>query len=401
VTDTAATPTELVLVRYSEIFLKGNNRSFFEQRLVDNARRAVAGLPGARIERSHARLYAWPGEGGLPKLVRALERLFGVASLSPARVVPRDLDAIRAAAVAEMRAEVARLGRNPTFKVESRRADKRFPLGSMEVSREVGASIVGELGLPVDVHTPERTVGVEIGWEHAFVFVETVAGPGGLPVGVTGRVELLLSGGIDSPVAGWLLCKRGCTIGATYFHSFPYTGEKTQDKVTRLAGLLAAWQLADVRLKVVPFTDAQKQLRDQSGDGRLAVVLYRRMMMRVAERVARAAGAKALATGEALAQVASQTLENLAVIGAATTLPVLRPCLAHDKQETIAIARRIGTYDTSIEPYDDCCSLFVPEHPETRAKLAAVEAIEAKLNVDAIADDCVARASDVVVRPQR
>jgi thiamine biosynthesis protein ThiI len=398
-TSPPTTATELVLIRYGEIFLKGDNRSFFEHKLVDNARRAVARLPGARIERTHGRLLAWPGEGGAARLVRALERVFGVASLSPAKVVARDVDAIAAVAVAEMRAEVARLGRNPTFKVETRRADKRFPVGSMEVSRLVGAAVVGALGLPVDVHAPERTIGVEIGWEHAFVFVETVAGPGGLPVGVTGRVELLLSGGIDSPVAGWLMCKRGCTLGATYFHSFPYTGEKTQDKVARLAALLASWQLADLRLKVVPFTDAQKRLRDASGDGRLAVVLYRRMMMRVAERIARASGAQALATGEALAQVASQTLENLAVIGAATTLPVLRPCLAHDKQETIALARRIGTYETSIEPYDDCCSLFVPEHPQTRAKLEAVEAIEATLDVAGIADECAARATDIVTKP--
>jgi thiamine biosynthesis protein ThiI len=395
-----AVASELVLVRYGELFLKGDNRSFFEQRLINNARRAIGKIQGARIERTHGRLLAFPGEGGTGRLVRALERVFGIHSLSPAKLVARDVDAICAVAVSEMTAELARLGggKKPTFKVETRRADKRFPVGSMEVSRVVGAAIVGALGLPVDVHHPERTVGVEIGWEQAFVYAETVAGPGGLPAGVTGPVELLLSGGIDSPVAGWMLCKRGCTLGATYFHSFPYTGEKTQDKVARLAAQLAAWQQADVRLKVVPFTDAQKRLRDANADGKLAVVLYRRMMMRIAERIARASGAKALATGEALAQVASQTLENLAVIGAATTLPILRPCLGHDKQETITIARRIGTYETSIEPYDDCCSLFVPEHPATRASAEVVAAIEATLDVEAIADDCAARATTIEAR---
>jgi tRNA uracil 4-sulfurtransferase len=385
---------EVVLVRWAEIFLKGDNRGFFERALVDNARRAVEKLQGARIERTHGRLLAWPGEAGAARVVRALARVFGVANLSPARVVARDLEAISAVAVELARAEAPRHA-TPSFKVESRRADKRFPMNSMDLSRAVGSAIVGALALPVDVHTPAFTVGVEIGYEHAFVFCEIVAGPGGLPTGVTGRVELLLSGGIDSPVAGWMLLKRGCTLGATYFHSFPYTGEKTQDKVARLASLLADWQQAPVRLAVVPFTDAQKQLRDAAGDGRLAVVLYRRMMMRIAERIARKAGAKALATGEALAQVASQTLENLGVIGAATEMPILRPCLGHDKQETIGIARRIGTYETSIEPYDDCCSLFVPEHPETRAKLGAVVAMERRLDVVALADDCAARVTEV------
>jgi thiamine biosynthesis protein ThiI len=389
---------EIVLVRWGEIFLKGQNRSWFERQLVDNARRAVAGIAGARIERTHGRLIAWPGEGGARRLARALERVFGISSVSPALVVPRELDAITQAALERARMEIGT--RQPTFKVETRRADKRWQPASPEVSRLVGGAVHEQLGLPVDVHEPELTIGIEIGLENAFIYAGATPGPGGLPVGVSGRVELMLSGGIDSPVAGWLMMKRGCQLGATYFHSFPYTGEKTQDKVQRLAQLLAAWQLGDVRLAVVPFTDAQKKLRDADADGRLAVVLYRRMMVRVAERIARAAGAKALATGEALAQVASQTLENMAVIdAAATAMPILRPCLAHDKQETVAIARRIGTYETSIEPYDDCCSLFTPEHPETRARLGDVAAIEARLDVAALADDCVARVSTVICRP--
>jgi thiamine biosynthesis protein ThiI len=384
----------VVLLRYGEIFLKGQNRGFFERKLASNARKAIARIPGARIERMHGRVLAWPPEAGEgadgKKTVRALERVFGVTSLSPARIVARELDAIAAAAIEGARAEAARIGGSPTFKVESRRADKRFLPTSPELSKRVGASIVAALGLPVDVHAPRFTVGIEIGYENAFVFAESLPGPGGLPVGVTGRVELLLSGGIDSPVAGWLMLKRGCELGATYFHSFPYTGEKSKDKVVALARKLAAWQLADVTLKVVPFTDAQKALRDASGDGRLAVVLYRRMMLRIAERVARAEKARALVTGEALAQVASQTLENLSVIGDATRVPILRPCLGHDKQETIAIARRIDTYETSILPYDDCCSLFVPDHPSTHARLEDVQACEARLDVDAIADACAA-----------
>jgi len=326
----------------------------------------------------------------MARTVRALGQVFGITSLSPVRVVARELDAITQAAVEVTRAEAARRGGTPSFKVESRRSDKRFQPASPEVSRHVGAAIVEALGLPVDLHTPAFRVGVEVGFESAFVFAEQLPGPGGLPSGVSGRVELLLSGGIDSPVAGWLMQKRGCRVGATYFHSAPYTGDQTRDKVATLARRLASWQQADVPLRVVPFTAAQKALRDADPSGRLAVVLYRRMMMRVASQLARDTGALALVTGEALGQVASQTLENLTVIGEAASLPVLRPCLGHDKQETIALARRIGTYDTSILPYDDCCSLFVPDHPQTRARPPAVHEAEARVDLVALAAACVA-----------
>jgi thiamine biosynthesis protein ThiI len=392
-------PAEVVLLRYSEIFLKGGNRKLFERQLLRNAQRALAPLAGARVERTHGRLLAWPGPGERERALRALERVFGLVSLSPARVTRRALDAISEAAVAEARAEVARRGGAPSFKVETRRADKRFTPQSPEVSRLVGAAIVSALGLPVDVHRPSLRVGVEVGYEHAFVYSHTRPGPGGLPVGVTGRVELLLSGGIDSPVAGWLALKRGCQLDATYFHSPPYTGGQAVEKVTELARRLAAWQQGDVRLSIVGFTDAQKRLRDASGDGRLAVVLYRRMMLRVAERRARAHGAKGLITGEALGQVASQTLDNLGVIGEAASLPVLRPCLMHDKADTIELARRIGTYETSILPYDDCCALFVPQHPETRARLETVHRLEARLDVEGLIASCLQQVEERVVSP--
>ena len=387
------------MIRFGEIFLKGENRPFFERMLLQNAQRAVGRIAGARVEKIHGRLLAFPGEGGMAPMLAALSRLFGASSLSPAKVMERDVATISAAAVELTRAEVERLGRKPRFKIEARRADKRFVANSMELGRIAGGAVVQALGLPVDVHNPELTIGVEVGWDQAFVYAGVIPAPGGLPAGVTGRVELLLSGGIDSPVAGWMMMKRGCILNATYFHSFPYTGEKTQDKVTRLAKLLANWQLSDIRLKIVPFTNAQKALREANPDGKMAVVLYRRMMMRVAERIARNADAKALATGEALAQVASQTLENIGVIGAASSLPVLRPCLGHDKQETIAIARRIGTFETSIEPYDDCCSLFVPEHPQTKSRLDIAEKIESSIDVRAIAHDCYSRATEIIVSP--
>ncbi len=381
---------EAVLIRTGEIFLKGGNRSFFESRLIANVRHVMRGLPGARLEKLHHRLLCWPGESGAARAVRALEQVFGIVSLSPARVIEREIDPITAAAVEVARAAAQRMGGKPSFKVESRRADKRFQPSSPDLSRHVGSAIVAALGLPVDVHTPRLTIGVEVGFEHAFVFGEDVPGPGGLPAGVSGTVELLLSGGIDSPVAGWLMQKRGCRLNASYFHSFPYTGDNTKEKVATLARKLASFQQADLTLRVVPFTAAQKALREADPDGRLAVVLYRRMMMRVASRLARNAHAPALVTGEALAQVASQTLENMTLIGEAATLPVLRPCIGHDKQETIAIARRIGTFETSTLPYDDCCSLFVPEHPETRARPGPVQAAESRVDLEALITACVA-----------
>ena len=383
---------DAILVRWGEIFLKGGNRGFFERRLVDETKRAVGAF--ARVERLHGRLLVWPREGEAPKTLARLQRVFGVASLSAVRVVGKNLAALTAAAVEEARAHVDSVGGKPSFKVETRRADKRFQPASPEVSRLVGAAIVEALALPVDVHAPSFTVGIEVGFEHAYAWARTVPGPGGLPIGASGKVDLLLSGGIDSPVAGWMAMKRGCHVAATYFHSFPFTGDKTKEKVAGLARLLARWQ-GEVALRVVGFTDAQKALRD-TGEPRLAVVLYRRMMVRVAERLARARGALALVTGEAIGQVASQTLPNLAAIEEAATLPILRPLVAHDKLETIAWAKRIGTYDLSIAPYEDCCALFVPEHPETKAKLDDVKACESRVDVEALVQQCLERVETIV-----
>ena len=373
----------VVALRWGEIFLKGQNRPFFERRLADNVRRAVAGVEGARVEKLHGRILVEVPEAETSRAVTRLQRVFGLTSLSPARVVDKELEAIAAEGVAQAKAAAARRGGKPTFKVETRRPDKRFPLASPEVSREVGARIVAATGLPVDVHDPAMTVGIEIGVERTFVWADTVPGPGGLPVGVSGKVNLLLSGGIDSPVAGWLAMKRGCSLLATYFHSFPYTGDKTKEKVIDLCRLLVPWH-GPIDLHVVHFTDVQKRLRD-AGPGELAVVLYRRMMMRVATLLAERARALAIVTGENLAQVASQTLENLGVIEEAAGLPVLRPLLTNDKLETVALAQRIGTYETSIQPYEDCCSLFVPDHPATRAHLEAVQAVEDRVEPAAMA----------------
>jgi thiamine biosynthesis protein ThiI len=285
--------------------------------------------------------------------------------------------------------------RPASFKVEARRPDKRFPKSSMEIDRHVGAAVQAATGLAVDVHQPALRLGIEVGTDVAYVFAGKREAPGGLPVGASGRALLLLSGGIDSPVAGWLAAKRGLALDAVYFHSPPYIGEKSRDKVLALGKELARWQ-ALRSVTVVPFTDVQKRLRD-TGPAELAVVLYRRMMMRIADAIADNLEAGALVTGENLGQVASQTIENMTAIEAAARRVVLRPLLTYDKVETTALARRIGTYETSILPFEDCCSLFVPTHPATRARAQDAERVEAQLDVAAEIASAVAGSERIAV----
>ena len=286
------------------------------------------------------------------------------------------------------------IARNPdlgrSFKVETRRSNKHFPMRSHDIDCHVGGAVIDALGLRVDVHQPSLRIGIEVHSSAVYIFAEMRPAPGGLPVGVSGRGLLLLSGGIDSPVAGWLAAKRGMALEALTFHSPPFTGERAKDKVVSLLRILSRWQVATT-LHVAHFTEAQQRLRE-AGPAELAVVLYRRMKVRVADILCERTRCQAIVTGENLGQVASQTLVNMANIEQAARHIVLRPLLTYDKMETVALARQIGTYDTSSLPYEDCCSLFVPAHPATAARLADVEAVEAKLDVAkeaaAIAANC-------------
>jgi len=413
----------VVLCRFGELFLKAGNRKAFERMLADNVRAALGGLPRARVEQAHGRLFVRLPSEDADEAAGRLSRVFGLVSFSVARQVEAksDLEAITAMAVDEARAAVTR-DRPASFKVEARRPDKRFPKSSMEIDRHVGAAVQAATGLAVDVHQPALRLGIEVGTDVAYVFAGKHDAPGGLPVGVSGRALLLLSGGIDSPVAGWLAAKRGLALDAIYFHSPPYIGEKSRDKVLALGKELARWQ-ALRSVTVVPFTDAQMHLRD-AGPAELAVVLYRRMMMRIADAIADKLSAweagelrsprpvaggngnpsrvpisevGALVTGENLGQVASQTIENMTAIEAAARRVVLRPLLTYDKVETTALARRIGTYETSILPFEDCCSLFVPTHPATRARAQDAERVEAQLDVAAEIASAVAGSERIVV----
>jgi thiamine biosynthesis protein ThiI len=391
----------VLLCRYGELFLKGGNRNRFESMLVNNVRSALAGVPEARIESPHGRILVRVPPAHVEEAAARVERVFGLVSLSVARVVAADEAAIGAAAVAEARAFIERTPRAPalgppSFRVDASRADKSFPMTSIEIGSRIGARVVADLGLPVDLHTAALHIGVEVTSRGAFVWANTRQAPGGLPVGVSGRALLLLSGGIDSPVAGWLAAKRGLALDAIYFHSPPFIGEKSKDKVLSLGRILAKWG-ALRSVTVVPFTDAQRQLVDAKA-GELAVVTYRRMMMRIADQIADKLESSALVTGENLGQVASQTIENMTAIEAAARRVILRPLVTYDKVETTDLARRIGTFETSILPFDDCCSLFVPRHPATKARAQDAEKIEATLDVNAIVAAAVAGAERIDVR---
>jgi thiamine biosynthesis protein ThiI len=383
----------LFVVRYSEIGLKGKNRSYFEERLVRNLREAVAGLGVERIERIRGRVLVHHA-GSEAAIAARIADTPGVRSFSAARPVARELDAIERMAVDLARERLARTPAPANFGVRTERIDKTFPLRSMDVSARLGAAILAVApALRVRLDGPELEVAVEIYKDRAFVMTDWQRGPGGLPVGTGGRVALLLSGGIDSPVAGWLLQKRGCQVAPVYCHAFPFTGDAAKEKVVDLARALARRQsLLDLR--VVPIAEAQVALRDRC-HGELLVVLYRRFMVRVAEKIARGAGALAIGTGENLGQVASQTLTNLAAIDEAARMPLVRPLLTYDKEETIALARRIGTFEISIRPADDCCQLFLPRRPATHARLEDVLAEEAKVDVAGLLEACVAKAERV------
>lgn len=369
------------MLRPGELFLKGRNRPFFEKHLAKNIARAVRPL-GGEVERLHGRIAVRVPASAAAEAEARLAQVFGLSSFSPTMTVRPDPAAILPVARAELERALAAWpgpGR-PRFKVETHRPDKTFPLTSPELNQRIGGVLAEEFGLPVDLTHPELRLEIEIGRQRSFVTSRRIPGAGGLPVGTAGPVTLLLSGGIDSPVAGYLLARRGCTLRPITFESPPYTGPDAREKIVDLCTSLAR-VAGPMRLRVVRFTEAQLVIR-RACPPRLSVVLYRRMMLRVAEQAARADGALALGTGESLGQVASQTLENLHTIGSVARIPLLRPLITYDKADTVALAERIGTYAISIRPHVDCCSLFVPEHPETRATLARAEEAEAALALE-------------------
>ncbi|SMB91346.1 thiamine biosynthesis protein ThiI [Thermanaeromonas toyohensis ToBE] len=370
-----------VLVRYGEISLKGKNRGDFEKCLLNNIREALSDLPSRKIEHTFGRIFV-KVNGDAKEVIERLKRVFGIVSLSPVIETSLNIEAFREKALYLLKNTPGQ-----TFKVETKRSNKRFPYQSPEVNRLVGGYLLACTGHPVDVHNPDRVIHIEIREEAAYLYSQVIPGPGGLPVGITGRGILLISGGLDSPVAGWLGLKRGLKISGLHFYSFPFTSERSKEKVIDLCRVLARYG-GDLRLLIAPFTAIQKAIRTNCPE-ELYITIMRRMMFRIAKKVAEQEGALALLTGESLGQVASQTLESIAVINKVVDLPVLRPLISWDKTEIMNLARKIGTYDISIKPYEDCCTLFIPRHPATKPRLAKVEKAEEKLNVEGLIKECL------------
>jgi len=370
----------LYLISYGEIALKGENRPFFERILVQRIKQALGGFEKYKVQRTHGRIYCYV-QGPEEDVIDSLKRVFGIVSISPTESCDLDLEAIKETAFSIME-KIDYKGK--TFKVETRRPNKSFPMQSPEVSREIGAHLLRNLkDLRVDVHNPDILLEIEIR-ERAYVYQEKISGLGGLPVGCNGRAVLLLSGGIDSPVAGYMTMKRGVEIEAVYFHSFPFTSDRAKEKVIDLTRILSAY-CGHINLHVVNFTDVLKEIGEKTPNDFLTI-LMRRMMVRISERVAEKVGAKALVTGESLGQVASQTLEAINATNEVANMPILRPLIGFDKSEIMALARKIGTYEISIEPYADCCTVFVPEHPKTRPELEAVRKAEQNLDIDMLTE---------------
>ena len=372
---------DIILLKLGEIVLKGLNRRSFEQKLTANVRRRLAPIGKFRVYCLQSIIYV-EGEDGadMDTAFEALKKVFGVISLTRAAACEKDKDAIAKLAIEYLREDMLRA---KSFKVETRRSDKAFPMTSIELSQYVGNALSDAYeDIEVDVHDPELVVHIEVRDLAAYVHAMPVHGAGGLPVGCSGTAVTLLSGGIDSPVSSYMIAKRGVHLIPVHFFSFPYTSQQAKEKVIELAQIITAY-CGKMTMEVVPFTHIQEEIRDKCPEEYFTLIM-RRFMMRIAEQIAQRSNAKAIVTGENLGQVASQTMEAMASTQAVMTLPILQPLIGMDKEEIVERARQIGTFETSILPYEDCCTVFTPRHPRTRPKISEVERAESKLDIDAL-----------------
>ena len=386
---------DIILVKLGEIILKGLNRRYFEQKLMANMRRRLSHIGKFRVYCIQSTVYveAQEDNADIDAAFEALQNVFGIVALVRAAACEKDKDAIAALAKEYLRDEMLRA---KSFKVESKRSDKSFPMTSIELSQYVG----GELNeaypdVKVDVHEPELIVHIEVRDLAAYVHGAPVPGAGGMPVGCNGTAVTLLSGGIDSPVSSYMIAKRGVHLIPVHFFSFPYTSQQAKEKVIELAQIITAY-CGKMTMEIVPFTHIQEEIRDKCPEEYFTLIM-RRFMMRIAQRIALDNNARAIVTGENLGQVASQTMEAMASTQAVLQLPVLQPLIGMDKEEIVRLARKIGTFETSILPYEDCCTVFTPRHPRTRPKLREVEAAESALDVDALVEEAVKGIEKVTV----
>ncbi len=387
---------EVILCKYGEIVLKGLNKSYFESTMVSAVKRRMAGLGNCDIHYGQSVLYIEPldDDFAFEEALRRVKCVFGIVNVIRAASCEKNLESSLATAK-EYLPDYLRGAKS--FKVTGKRADKRFPMTSPEISAQVGGAILSAMPkIEVDLYNPEKVVHVEIRENAAFLHADDSRGAGGIPSGTSGRALLLLSGGIDSPVAGYMVAKRGAVIEALHFESFPYTSERAKEKVLELARLVTEYT-GKMNVHVISLTKIQEELK-KSINEEYFTLLLRRSMMRLAERVAKKHHCEALVTGESLGQVASQTMQALGVTDSVVDMPVFRPCIGMDKEEIITIARKINTFETSILPYEDCCTVFTPKHPKTRPALDKVIAEEKKLDMAALEDEAFAAIEDIVIK---
>lgn len=375
----------IVLVRYGEIILKGMNRPVFESLLVKNIKKALKDECSVNIHWAQATIYIEPEDDScVESIVEKLKRVFGIVSIVVAYPAAKDIDELEQTLADNFSAELSAAS---TFKVIAKRSDKTFHMTSPQICEEIGGRLLERYpNLSVDVHSPEVNVYVEIR-ETGYVHLDRISGAGGMPSGSNGKAMLLLSGGIDSPVAGYMIGKRGVQLEAIHFFSYPYTSDRAKDKVLKLGKIIAGYT-GSLKVHIVPFTDIQLQIRDKCPEEHLTLVM-RRFMMQISQRIAEKRGCSALITGESIGQVASQTMGALAVTDDAVTMPVFRPLIGMDKEEIVEISRKIDTYETSILPYEDCCTVFTPRHPSTKPKLAKVLLSQNQLDIERLIDEAV------------
>lgn len=388
---------DIVLLKYGEIALKGLNKPVFEQKLLSNISRVLEPVGKFSIRKSQSMIYVEPLEENIDmdEAIERMSKVFGIVNICPAVSCEKDMESIERTTI-ECLNEMDVEGK--TFKVEAKREDKQFPMNSPQLCQHMGGCILKNVkGLKVDVHNPDILVQIEIR-KKAYIFTQKVSGAGGMPVGTNGKAALLLSGGIDSPVAGWMIAKRGVAIDAVHFHSHPYTSDRAKEKVIELAKILSVYT-GKIHLHVVPFTDIQLAIIDKCPKNYLTLIM-RRIMMQIAERIAKQHRCNALITGESIGQVASQTMESLAVTDNAVDMPVFRPCIGMDKEEIITISKKIDSYETSILPYEDCCTIFVPKHPKTRPVLEdIIEAEKALDNLEEMIEAALEGDEVIVIKP--
>lgn len=371
----------IILLKYGEIALKGLNRHHFENRLIDNIKASLRGLKGYRVTKEHGRMYIAYDEHLEDEIIERVSKVFGLVSICPGLAVESDLNIIKEAALQETIKLIEETGQ-VRFKVEARRSDKRFPFTSPEICKHVGGYINTTLeSVSVDVHHPEFMVNVEVR-ERTYIYCREIPCYGGMPYGTSGKAALLLSGGIDSPVAGWMMAKRGVELSAVHFHSYPFTSDRAKEKVLDLGRILCRY-VGKMKLYSVNLLEIQKEIGAKCPEAEMTI-LSRRFMMAIAERIALQDGCQALITGENIAQVASQTIEGLTVTNAKVNLPVFRPLIAYDKNDIVTVAKKIDTFETSILPFEDCCTVFLPKKVTTRPKLKDILASEALLEEEAL-----------------